>query len=174
MFARPKTTSYVAPAEPISVDDKYLVKLVAITDEGISSYADPAKPDPEHSLLWTFRMAKMDRTPILNIDGDPYEFSDWSSNKTGKSKTKTAKAREWAEALMGRSLENSEIDDELPVKLQEKVAVCLFFEQDRETQGGEAYKKLKILRLAPYKAGAPEPVAAPAPRVAEPAEPIPF
>lgn len=154
MFSKPKSTTYVAPAEPINVNEKYLLKLSEIKDEGVSKYADPADADPPHNLRWVFRMARLDRDPILDIDGHVYEHHDYTSNRTGKSKTKTAKARLWAEALMGRPLEDHEIDDSLPVVLQEKVAVALFEEVQRGGQdGSESYMKLKILRLAPYKGG---------------------
>src|SRR6266702_4298259 len=128
MFSKPKTTTYVAPSEHIDVNEKYLVKLSEIKDEGVSKFADPADGDPSHNLRWVFRMAHMDRTPILDVEGNAYEYHDYTSNRTGKSKTKTAKARLWAEALMGRPLEDGEIDDSLPNALREKVAVCLFEE----------------------------------------------
>jgi hypothetical protein len=175
MFSKPKTTTYVAPAEPIDVNEKYLLKLSEIKDEGTSKYADPADADPPHNLRWVFRMARLDRDPVLDIDGHVYEHHDYTSNRTGKSKTKTAKARSWAEALMGRPLEDHEIDDSLPVALQEKVAVALFEEVERGGQdGSETYMKLKILKLSPYKGGAGQagqPKAAPAPAPKEP-EPV--
>src|SRR6266702_264649 len=120
--------TFVAPAEPIDVNNKYLVKLAEIKDEGVSKFADPADADPAHNLRWVFRMATQDKTPILDVEGGPYEHHDYTSNRTGKSKTKTAKARLWAEALLGRPLEDNEIDDSLPMALREKVAVALFEE----------------------------------------------
>jgi hypothetical protein len=169
MFSKPRTTSFVAPAERIDPNEKYLAKLVEIRDEGVSKFADAADADPAHNLRWVFRLAKMDRTPILDIDGGAYEHHDYTSNRTGKSKTKTAKARLWAEALMGRPIEDGEVDDKLPGLLQEKVAICLFEEVDRENEAGEAYTKLRILRLAPFKANAD---ATPARREPEPALPF--
>lgn len=165
MFAKPKSSNYVAPAEPIDVNEKYLVKLSEIKDEGISKFSDPADADPSHNLRWIFRMARMDRSPILDVDGAAYEHHDYTSNRTGKSKTKTAKARLWAEALMGRPIEDNEIDDSLPNTLREKVAVALFEEVERGGQDGtESYMRLRILKLAPYKAGQPTPAERPAPR----------
>lgn len=164
MFAKPKTSTYVAPAEAIDVNDKYLIKLADIKDEGVSPFADPADVDPPHNLRWVFRLAHMDRTPIRNVDGDAFEYHDYTSNRTGKSKSKTAKARDWAEALMGRPLEDNEIDDDLPNKLRDKVAVCLFEEKERTSNTGESYMKLKILRLSPYRANG---------QAAEPARPAP-
>lgn len=154
MFSKPRTTTFVAPAEPIDANDKYLVKLSEIKDEGVSKFADPAEVDPPHNLRWVYRLAHMDRTPVLNVDGDVYEHHDYTSNRTGKSKSKTAKARQWIEALLGRPVEDNEITDELPNMLREKVAVCIFEEVEKEREDGEAYTRLKILRLSPYKAGA--------------------
>lgn len=159
MFSKPKTNSYVAPAEEIDVTERYLVKLSEIKDEGVSKFADAADADPAHNLRWTFRVAHLDRTPILDIDGAPWEHGDYTSNRTGKSKTKTAKARLWAEALMGRQLEDAEIDDSLPVALREKVAVCLFEEIERTSEQGDSYLKLKILKLAPYKGAGTQAIA---------------
>lgn len=171
MFAKPKNTTYVAPAEPIDTNEKYLVKLSEIKDEGVSKFADPADADPPHNLRWVFRIAHLDRTPILDIDGGPYEHHDYTSNRTGKSKTKTAKARLWAEALMGRPIEDNEIDDNLPNTLREKVAIALFEEVERGGQDGqEAYLKLRLLRLSPYRGAtqtAPTPPAPPAPKAPE-------
>jgi len=156
MFAKPKTSSYVAPAEPIDANDKYLLKLSEIKDEGVSKYADPADADPPHNLRWIFRLAKSDRTPVLDVDGNVYEHHDYTSNRTGKSKSKTAKARLWIEALMGRPLEDSEINDGLPTMLREKVATCLFEEVERESDGGESYMRLRILKLGPYRGQPPK------------------
>ena len=168
MFSKPKAMTYVMPAEPIDVNQRYLVKLVEIKDEGVSKFADPVDDDPAHNLRWVFRLAQLDRTPVLDIDGGAYEHHDYTSNRTGKSKTKTAKARLWAEALLGRPLEDDEIDDNLPNALRNNVATCLFEEVERGGQDGtEAYLKLRILRLSPYRPGA-KPDAAPPPKPVPP------
>ena len=78
---------------------------------------------------------------------------------------------------MGRPIEDNEIDDSLPNTLREKVAICLFEEVERGGQDGtEAYMRLKILRLSPYKMGAaaetPRPAPAPAPLPPPQREPV--
>lgn len=164
VFSKPKNITFVASAEPIDANERYLVRLMEIKDEGVSQFADPADADPAHNLRWVFRLHHMDKTPVLNIDGDVYEHHDYTSNRTGKSKSKTAKARQWMEALLGRSVEDGEIDDNLPNLLKDKAAVCLFEEQQKESQTGELYTKLKILRLSPFNANAPETKPEPKPK----------
>lgn len=176
MFSKPRTISYVAPEEPIDANEKYILRLLEIKDEGVSTFADPAEPDPAHNLSWTFQMFHMDKTPILNVDGDVYEHRDYTSNRTGKGK-RPAKARLWIEALLGRTVEDSEIDDSLPNMLKDKAAIALFEEVAKEDSSGQEYMKLKILRLAPYKGGtssepAAEPVAAKASAPAPKREPV--
>jgi hypothetical protein len=172
VFSKPKSgTSYVAPAEAIDVNQRYLVKLIEIKDEGVSQFADPADPDPKHNLRWVFQMAHLDRTPIKDVDGNPYEHHDYTSNRTGKGKTKTATARTWMEALLGRPVDDDEIDDSLPRMLQNKVATALFEEKERGGQDGqESYMRLKILRLNPYKGGTSTPAVE---RTAPPPAPAP-
>lgn len=151
MFSKPKTTTFVAPAEPIDANEKYIVRLNEIKDEGVSKFADPADADPAHNLRWVFGLYHLDKTPVLNIDDEVYEHHDYSSNRTGKSKTQTARARLWIEALLGRPVEDNEINDNLPDLLKDKTAVCLFEEKVVERDDMESYTKLKILRLSPYK-----------------------
>lgn len=166
VFSKPKTTTYVAPEEPIDANEKYLVRLIEIKDEGVSKFADPADGDPPHNLRWVFGLYHMDKTAVMNIDGHVYEHHDYTSNRTGKSKSKTAKARMWIEALLGRPVDDSEIDDSIPNLLKDKAAVCLFEEKEVERDDGEAYTKLKILRLSAFRNGAaPE---QPAPKVEAP------
>jgi hypothetical protein len=172
MFSRPKTTTFVAPEEPIDVNQKYLVRLIEIKDEGVSKYADPAKDDPEHNLRWVFGLYHMDKTAVMNIDGHMYEHHDYSSSRTGKSKSKTAKARLWIEALLGRPVDDGEIDDSLPNLLKDKAAVCLFEEEEKERDGGETYMKLKILKLSPYRSNSATPADPPAPKPEPKPEPV--
>jgi hypothetical protein len=166
MFAPPKNSvTYVAPAEPIDPNDKYLVRLMEIKDAGESQFADAADPDPAHNLLWTFRLHNMDRTPVLDIDLNPYLHTDYTSNRTSKGGRQPAKARLWIEALLGREVDDSEIGDALVQQLINKVAVVLFEEKERTARDGiTKYTKLQILRMSPYKDGASQ--AAPMPQSA--------
>jgi hypothetical protein len=161
MFATPKSVSYVASAEPIDPNAKYLVVLMEIKDEGVSQFADQADADPPHNLGWTFRLHNMDKTPVLNIDGDVYEHHDFTSNRTGKGGARTAKAREWIEALLGRAVDDGEINDSLPGQLIHKAAVILFETKEVTGRNGETYERLRIMRMSPMKdGGQPMPQAA--------------
>lgn len=150
MFDSPKTTAFVAPAEPIDVMQRYLVKVADLQDQGPSKFAPPDKP--YNRIRWVFRMAHLDGTPILDVDGHAYEHYDYTSSKTSKGNM-TATARLWMEALLG-PLEDSEIDGQITQRLKEKVAVALFEERDSEGQdGSEVTQRIRILKLAPYVKG---------------------
>jgi hypothetical protein len=152
MFDAPKTTSYVAPAEPIDVMSRYLVKVADLVDQGVSKFAPVDKP--YNRIRWVFRMAHLDGSPILDVDGNAYEHYDYTSSKTSKGKEgKVATARIWMEALLG-PLEDSEIDGQITNRLKEKVAVALFEEREAGGEdGSEVTQRLRILKLAPYVKG---------------------
>lgn len=175
MFQTPRTTSMVAPAEPLDVTARYLVRLTELVDEGVSKFADPNATDPAHNIRWVFRMGEYEtRAPILDLDGNPYELWQYTSNKTGKARGKTAKAREWMEALLGRPLEDNEITSDMQQQLLEKIAVALLEEYEVERDGG-TYTRIRILKLAPWREKEPAmAAAAPAPKVKAREEAIPF
>lgn len=166
MFATPKPQAmYVPAADPIDVNQRYLFRLEKIEDKGVDTqFSDPNDPEAPHRLLWSFQMATLNKAPILNTEGDPYVHTQFTSNRTGKGGGKTAVARLWMEALLGRELLDSEIGPGLEDQLIGKVAVGLMEEKDAVSRGGEAYTRLNILRLSPYKEGA-------AAQAAEPASP---
>ncbi len=162
--APPRTTTYVAPEDPIDVNLRYLVKVTELVDLGPSKYPQPTDDpnNPTHRIQWKFRMAAPDGSggwnPVLNTDGDPYEHYDYTSSKTGKSTRaggKTATARQWIEALYGRALDEDEViaqRSNFHNLLREKVAVALFEEKEAGGEDGqESYMRLRILRLSPYK-----------------------
>ena len=153
MFQLPKQSAYVPPAEPIDINQRYLLRLVGLEDAGVSKFADPDDPNPTHRIRWTFRMATLDGAPILDTEGNPYEHYDYTSNKTSKGK-KTAQARLWMEALVGRALEDDEIDGQIASRIKGEVAVALFEEVQAGGDGTDEYTRLRILRLGPYKAAA--------------------
>lgn len=170
MFDTPsKKTLFVAPAEPIDVDQRYLVKVAKIEDEGVSKFADPAKGEKFHNLRWHFRVAHSDtKEAILNAEGDAWEHVQWTTSKTGRNPNgagMTATARLWMEALLGRPVEDDELESRSITAdmLINKVASCIFEEKEAENQQGEAYTKLVILRLSPFRAEAAKPKPAPKP-----------
>lgn len=172
MFQTPsKGSSQVALAEPLDINNRYVVRLEQIVDEGVSKFADTNKPNPEHSLRWVFQVFNTDKTPVLTVDDTTYEIWEWTSSKTGKGNGKTAKARLWIEALLGRPLEDNEITADTANDILGKVAVCLF--EDKETggqDGQELTTRTRILRLSPYKGEAAAPAA---PKPAPKAKPAP-
>jgi hypothetical protein len=161
MFQSPaKANSFVAPAEPIDVSQRYLVRVIDLTDQGVSKFADPADPNPVHRIRWVFRLATVDGVPVLNVDGDAYEHFDYTSNKTTKGKM-TSQARQWMEALLG-PLEDDDIGPDIHTRLKDQVAMALFEENEAGGQdGAESYMRLKIIRMSPYTKGA-KPKAEPA------------
>lgn len=154
MFRQPNVTTFVAPAEALDADEKYLLKVAGLADEGVSKFAGPEEKDPVHSIRWTFHVAHVDGAgPIRNVEGDPYELHQYTSNRTGKARGKVARAREWIEAFLGGPIEDSAIGPDLPDLLKGKVAIALFEEEEKENLSGETYTRLKILKLSPYKKG---------------------
>lgn len=171
MFDAPsRKTVYAAPQKPIDIDQRYLVKVAQIVDEGISKYADPSKGEKFHNLRWHFRVASADtKEPILTTDGEPWEHVQWTTSKTGKNPNgagMTATARLWMEALLGRLVEDDELDAKAITAdmLIGKVASCLFENKVTVSQEGESTTKLAILRLTPYRGeGAVKPKPVPKP-----------
>lgn len=155
MFDQPKTSvAYVAPAEPIDVMQRYLVRVVEIVDLGPTQFpragADPNKP--VRRFAWHFRLGHLDGTPVLDIDGNPYIHVDYSNSTTTRAKTAsgtTATARLWLEALMGRELEDNEIPNASTAVIN-KVAVALL--EERES-GGQRIVKLQAHKGAAAEAG---------------------
>lgn len=147
MFDSPKSVTYVAPAEPIDPMQRYLVKVSNMVDMGVSKFAPPDKP--YNRIRWEFRIAYLDGTPLLDVDGNAFIHFDYTSSKTTKGKM-TANARLWMEALLG-PLDDSEVNGQITARLKEKVAVALF---EEKTSGGEdgteAYQRIQILKLAPF------------------------
>jgi len=158
MFQQPKTSvSYVAPATPIDVNERYLVKVEELIDLGPSKFPQPGDdPDnPTHRIQWKFLMADMNGNKIVDIDGNPYRHYDYTSSKTGKSARAggtTATSRLWFEALFGKPLDDSEIGPNIANELRGKSAIALFEEKDKTDSSGQPYTSLSILRLSPRKA----------------------
>lgn len=186
MFQAPsRTTTYTAPAEDIDINERYLFKLAKLEDEGVSKFADPAKGETFHNIRWHYRVALASdpSKPILDTEGKPWEHVEWTTSKTGKNPKSgvAAKARLWAEALIGHALEDDEIDDGLSDRILNKVASGLFEEKELTNQSGEVYTRLRIMRLSPLKtkAGAapaptPVPTPTPAPVAAAASDDLPF
>lgn len=171
MFQTPqKTTSYVAPAEPIDIDQRYIFKLVELEDQGVSKFADPAKNETFHNIQWTMHVAHYaTKEVVFNVDKEPWEHVEYTTSKTGKNPKNgmIAKARLWIEAFLGHAVEDDEITPDLPSLILNKYASGFFEEKEVEAQDGSLYTKLKILKLSPLKASgvaAEKPKAEPKPQ----------
>lgn len=104
-------TASDGPSIEIDVDEKYIAELVDWT-EAPAQYPD-AKPG-EVSLTWKFRLtnnATGEMVTDMNTNGDPYELWQFSNDRTYRNEKsgKVAKAREWAEALLGKPLTDAQI-----------------------------------------------------------------
>lgn len=158
MFQAPQrsATTYVAPPSNLSLDDRYLFKVIKIEDQGVSKYADPTKGENHHDIRWEFNVAQADsKTPIFDPEGNPWVFVDYTTSKIGKNPKSgmVAKARLWIEAFLGRSVEDEEAAACGPAQLVGKYAVGFFEEKERESQDGTPYTKLAIMRLSPFRPG---------------------
>lgn len=160
MFQQPKTTkTYVAPATPIDVNQRYLVKVYELIDLGPTKFPQPGDDpnNPTHRIQWDFLLADANGNKILDVEGNPYHHFDYTSSKTGKPKKAggtTATARLWMEALFGKPLESGEIGADIAAQLRGKTAAVLFEEKEKHSQDGEPYMALQILRMSPRKAAA--------------------
>lgn len=175
MFQAPKRTEFIPPPTEIDVDERYIFKLVKLTDKGVSDWADPAKNEDFHDIDWTFQIARAEtKAPIFNSDGTPWEFVDNTTSKIGKAPGNkggmVAKARLWIEAFIGHSVETDEITADTPNQLVGKFASGFFENKEIEARDGSKYTRLKVLKLSPYKStGAPAPAPVAPPPVPTPA-----
>lgn len=172
MFDRPQAKTYEPPAS-INIEERYLFRVKSLVDAGVSKFADPAKGEKFHNIEWHFNIAlASSRQPIFADDGQPWEYVENTTSKTGKNPKNgmVAKARLWIEAFLGHSVEDDEISADLPQQLVGRTATGFFELVDREAQDGSQYQRLQIMRLTPYKGGPaaqPEPAPQPAAAAAE-------
>lgn len=162
-------TTFVAPAEEIQTDGtRYIVRLAEIRDDGVSKgqFVDPADPDPPHTMRWVADLFHIDGTPVLDTEGNVYQHHELTSNRIGKGKTRTAKAREYMEVFLQRELDESEIDDTMSRQLVGKMAVVLFEGKERETQDGTPYTRYSWMKIYPYKRAPAAAGSAPMPQAA--------
>ena len=87
--------------------DDHVVELMSMdTYQGVSKIDGK----PYVSLMWHTRIYDADGVAFLNeIDQAPYDFVDFSSMSLAKG-NKTAKAREWAGAFLGRELTDEDCE----------------------------------------------------------------
>lgn len=172
MFQAPsRTSTFVAPPVAINVEERYIFKLVKLTDLGVSPFADPSKNETFHSIEWTMNVAyAATRSPIFMPDGKAWEYVEQTTSKTGKNPRNgmVAKARTFIEAFIGHTVEDDEFSSDLPNQILNKYASGFFEYVDREAKDGSHFNKLQIMRLSAYR---PEAVPA-APPVPPPPPPV--
>jgi hypothetical protein len=180
MFAAPSIRDFVDPSDQIDTMQRYVLQLVSVTDEGVSSFAkDKNDPSADHSIKWIWKVQTSNEVQINGPDGQPWELWEWTGNRTGRKKDGSpSKARERLEALVGRELNDDEIT-RVPVdKLPGRKVQCLFHRVKTTAADGSEVERTRILKVAPFKTnGSVTPPAAPAPVTPSPApqdEPIPF
>lgn len=164
-------TASDAPSVDIDIDQKYVVELVEWT-EGLSQ-SPTAKPG-EMSLTWKFRLtnhATGEQLLDLNTN-EIYELWQWTNTKTYKEEAKglVAKAREWAEALLGKAISNDGIEALNEAGWAEALVGRKGLADIEWYTTKKGSRRLRIYRLRPFKKGAPA-AAAPIAEVA--ADPMP-
>lgn len=138
----------------LDIDAKYIVEVLGIVES--QAQWDNAKQG-DMSLTWKFRVfdTKDGYALIDNNSGDAYELWNFTNDNTYRNDTtgKAAKAREWTEALVGRTLSTDEMNELIDLGFED----CLKGKRglaDIEwytTRTGN--ERLKIIRLRPYKKG---------------------
>lgn len=148
------------PNIEIDEDQKYIVELVDLEEK--PSQFPESKPG-DISLIWHFRLWNRETGEAVidqNVN-EVYELWQFSNDKTYRNpKTASvAKAREWAEALIGRELSDDEINEMIDAGFAESLI------GKRGVADVEWYvtktgaTRLRIARLRPYKAPPKKPQA---------------
>lgn len=155
------------PSIEVDVDKKYIVELMDLL-EGPSQWSDAKEGDM--SLTWKYRMFDQGSGAAVIDDnnGFAYELWQFSNDKTYRNvKTgKAAKAREWAEALVGREMTDDEINEMIDAGFAQALKGKRALADVEWYTTTKGYERLKIIRLRPYK----EKVGAAAATKAAPAE----
>lgn len=155
------------PNIEIDIDQKHLVELIDM-EETPSKFRDKRKD--AMTIIWKFNVWDLATGAAVIDDNTNLMWEHWGFTPDGtwrnETSGKSAKAREWTEALLGREISDDEMKQLIATGFKEgllnKKAVS-DFEWYTDTNG---VQKIRIMRLRPYKAapnGAakkPEPVAA--------------
>ncbi|HEX7024609.1 MAG TPA: hypothetical protein VF187_07310 [Gemmatimonadales bacterium] len=117
---------------PVVDPGQYLAKVVRL-EEGETGEFGP-------SIKWVFNLADAKtREPMYDEQGELFEFYAYSSTKMGP----RAKARQWAEALLGREIQNGESGAEIAEAVVGRTALVLIGNNEKEFS--------RILQMAPAK-----------------------
>lgn len=140
------------PSIEVDVDRKYIVELTDLV-EGPSQWADAKEGDM--SLTWKYRMFDQGTGAAVIDDnnGFAYELWQFSNDKTYRNlKTgKAAKAREWAEALIGHELSDDDVNELIDYGFGEALKGKRALADVEWYTTTKGYERLKIIRLRPFK-----------------------
>lgn len=141
------------PSIEIDVDRKYIVELNEML-EGPSQWDDAKEGDM--SLTWKFRIFDSTTGEVVvdNNNGFAYELWQFSNDKTYRNTStgKVAKAREWADALLGRELSDDDIEKMIDAGFGESLKGKRGLADIEWYTTKKGYERLKIIRLRPYRA----------------------
>lgn len=127
---------------------KYILKLVRLEDEGESQFKEG-----ERRIKWIFHVAEYGTNPpavMRKSDGEEYEFFAWNNGKMGPNTF----ARQWSEALLGRTLAEGESGASIGQEIVGKKAIALI--------GPNKNGRTSILQIEPLVAKKGNGAAAPA------------
>lgn len=141
------------PSIEVDVDAKYIVELLDLS-EAQSQWPD-AK-DGDISLTWKYRLFDMQTgaAVIDNNNGFAYELWQFSNDKTYRNvkSGKAAKAREWAEALVGKGeLTDDQINEMIDAGFGQALKGKRALADLEWYTTAKGYERLKIIRLRPLK-----------------------
>lgn len=102
-------------------DGRYVVKVKALEPT-------PAKDDLPPGVKWIFTLTDMNGEVIEDDKGFAAEMWQFSSKRLSP----RAKARKWAEALLGRPINDADTGETLAEDLRGKRAVALIGQNDKE------------------------------------------
>lgn len=141
------------PSIDVDVDAKYIVELTDLS-EAPSQWSDAKEGDV--SLTWKFRLYDQ-QTGVAVIDnnnGFAYELWQFSNDKTYRNvkSGKAAKAREWAEALIGQGeLSDDQVNDLIDNGFGEVLKGKRALADIEWYTTAKGFERLKIIRLRPLK-----------------------
>lgn len=118
MFENPSSGGlYVEPG-------RYVAKVVKLEPQPPSSQFPEAGP----GIKWVFNLQDAATKAVIQDDrGFPGEFWQFSSAKM----TPNAKARKWAQALLGRQIDSTDTGESLGIELLGKKALALIGENEK-------------------------------------------
>lgn len=128
------SSGFRPPEQGIEIGVRYLMEVRSIEDMGEETNPQYIKNGkPHRKLLWKWRMCREDdRNTLTDVEGAEYLFWEWTSNKLGKGKGKTAKAREIMEAIYQRELTDQEAHAIDPEQLVGGLVVVIFTDPEEE------------------------------------------